>query len=190
MDRYAVLWTRAMGQPKKLADMLLNDQQLRITKTDEAMEQGIPGMSMLHDLARQQHIIYERAETHRLPPQLQALLPPRDNNNPQRLILGKSLAREINVAGMKPLDQEWHMLTFAGHGGIGHLDVFKTDELARQYYYAQPDMHALDAKTGAVVWSAFRRLALDIANEQDENLVLDAIGWVFWPIVTAHSGLS
>ena len=164
-----------MGQPKKLANMLLNDQQLRITKTDDAMQEGIPGTSMLHDLAGQQQIVYQRHDSHHLPPQLQALLPPRHNNNPQRLILGKLLAREINVAGMKPLDQEWHMLTFAGHGGIGHLDVFKTDALA-QKYYDQPGMHSLDAKTGAVVWSAFRRLALDIASEQDENLVLYAIG--------------
>ena len=175
MDRYAVIWTRVTGQPKKLANMLLNDQQLRITKTDAAMAEGLPGVSMLHDLAQLQQIVHERGDTHRLPPQLQALLPPRDDNNPQRQILGKLLAREINVAGMKPLDQEWHMLTFAGHGGIGHLDVFKTDELAEKYY-ALPGMRSIDTKTGALVWSAFRRLALDIASEQDENLVMDVIG--------------
>ena len=173
MDRYAVIWTRVMGQPTKPANMLLNEQQLRITKTDEAMAQGIPGVSMLHDLARQQQIVYARGDAHRLPPQLQALLPPRDHNNPQRLILNRLLSREANVAGMKPLDQEWHMLTFAGHGGIGHLDVFKTDELAEEYY-AQSGMAPVNAKTG--VWSAFRRLALNIATEQDEDVVLDAIG--------------
>lgn len=175
MDRYAVIWTRAAGRPRKLADMLMNDQQLRISKTDEAMADGIPGVSMLHDLAQLQQIIYQRGDTQRLPPQLQALIPPRDHNNPQRVILGKLLAREINVTGMKPLDQEWHMLTFAGHGGMGHLDVFKTDDLAQQYY-AKSVMPAVDASTGAVVWSAFRRLALDIASEQDEKMVIDAIG--------------
>jgi serine/threonine-protein kinase HipA len=76
---------------------------------------------------------------------------------------------------MKPLDQECHMLTFAGHGGIGHLDVFQTDELTGQYD-ARSSMPQVDARTGAGVWSALRRLALDIATEQDEDVVLDAIG--------------
>ncbi|EGF31353.1 hypothetical protein IMCC9480_20 [Oxalobacteraceae bacterium IMCC9480] len=175
MDRYAVIWTRTTGQPVKLADMVLNDQQLRITRTDEAMAAGLPGVSMLHDLAGLQQIVYARGDTQRLPPQLQALIPPRDPHNLQRLLLGKLLAREVQIAGMKPLDQEWHMLTFAGHGGIGHLDVFKSDAHALQYY-GQVARPAIDAQSGAAMWSAFRRLALDIASQQDEDLVMDTLG--------------
>lgn len=174
-DRYAVIWTLANGQPQKLADMLLNDEQLRITKTDGAMRENIPGISMLHDVAGLQQIVYKRSESQRLPPQLQVLIPPPDNTNPQRLILRKLLAREINITGMRPLDQEWHLLCFAGHGGIGHLDVFKDDQQA-QNYYGRTGMAALNAASGTNVWAAFRRLALDIASEQDESLVLDAIG--------------
>lgn len=140
MDKYAVIWTKATGAPVKLADMTLTPRELRVSKTQSAIDTGVPGVSLLHDFSNTAQLEYLRTENHHLPPQLAALLPPNDSSNPQRRILATLLERSIDVRGMPIIEKDWHMLLFAGHGGIGHLDVFRNDEAASHYYQASHDV--------------------------------------------------
>lgn len=174
MDKHAVIWTRAGGSPIKLANMTLTDSELRITKTEEAIEANIPFVSVLHDIAGERTLVHRRTENNALPPQLQALLPPANPGNPQRKILATLLERKINVRGLPIIEKDWHMLLFAGRNGIGHLDVFASDLEADAYYFRRQESASVSQNTS--LWLAFNRFIRDVASEVDEQTVLNAIG--------------
>lgn len=161
--------------PEKLADMVLTDTELRVTKTNSAVELNLPGISLLHDLADDALFVYKRLESNALPPQLAALLPPPDSSNPQRRILLALLDRHKNIRGMPSAQQQWEMLLFAGRNGIGHLDVFESDEFANRYYAARA---AIDLRTagGSDLWFAFRKFVEHTASEEEEDLLIQIVG--------------
>lgn len=167
MDHYGVLWTRYGGKPRKLADMVLTPTELRITKQREAIEADIPGPSLVHDKLGISTVEYKRDQWHHLPPQLEALLPPSNRDNPQRIILSKLLARHVEVRGMPLIEQEWAMLLFAGRNGIGHIDAFSSDEAAGRYYEQRPKP-VIEDKAASALWAAFRRIAEDTAQDDSE----------------------
>lgn len=176
MDRYGVIWTRASGTPEKLADMVLTPSELRITKTREAGQLGLPGPCLLHDKLGVDTIEYQRDQWHHLPPQLETLLPPANRDNPQRIILSKLLARHVETRGMPVIEQEWEMLLFAGRGATGHLDVFKSDQAADRYY-ALPERLDLSSADASALWGSFRRIAENTANDDTEiDQILEAVG--------------
>jgi serine/threonine-protein kinase HipA len=175
MDHYAVIWTQAAGAPQKLADMVLTPDELRVTKTPDAIAQGMPGLSLLHDKAGMAQAVYARSASHHLPSQLEALLPPRDHTNPQRRILAALLDRRLNTRGMQLIEQEWHMLMLAGRNGLGHLDVFRSDDHAREWYASGTDPHATGL-AGSALWSAFRRFVQDTASASEEAAVIESVG--------------
>jgi serine/threonine-protein kinase HipA len=175
MDKYGVIWTRATGEPEKIADMVLTSSQLRITKTNSSIDKGVPGISLLHDISKINQLVYLRTESNHLPPQLAALLPPGDPKNPQRRILSSLLERSINVRGMPIIERDWHMLMFAGHNGIGHLDVFQNDDAATLFYQRAP-LSAKKSISGSSIWFAFNRFISDTASEEDEQVVYDVAG--------------
>lgn len=176
MDRYAVLWTRAGGTPQKLASMVLTDTEMRITKTPEAIAAKLPGISLLHDLAGNPQFVYGRSEGRPLPPQLEVLLPLADPMNVQRRILQLLMERQgIELRGRRPIEQQWLMLTFAGRNGVGHLDVFEDDDSARSFYTPKSTVNPLPVN-GSSLWHAFRRFVQLIANEEEEQLVVNTVG--------------
>lgn len=175
MDHYAAIWTLAGGSPQKLADMVLTASELRVTKTPEAIALNLPGLSLLHDKAGLAQVVYARSASHHLPPQLEALLPPRDHTNPQRRILAALLDRTLNTRGMPVIEQEWHMLMLAGRNGLGHLDVFRSDDQARDAYAAGANQRA-SGLNGSALWSAFRRFVQDTASEAEEAAVIETVG--------------
>lgn len=175
-DRHAVIWTRAQGEPAKLADMVLTATELRVTKTQEAIDSGLPGVSLLHDLAGISQFNYGQEIGRPLPPQLDALLPSAEGANPQRRILAAMMARRgIELRGVHPILQQWEMLLFAGRNGIGHLDVFANDEDAAKYY-ARDTASRCQKIDGSSLWYAFRRFVAQSADENEESLVVDTVG--------------
>lgn len=170
-----MIWTQVLGTPEKLADMVLTDTQLRITKTSEAMDANVPGGSLLFDLAGERQFVYDRVESRALPPQLLALLPPPDNANPQRRIIMSLLERRKEIRGLPFALQQWEMLLFAGRNGIGHLDVFERDDVARTYYAKQTTQQLRPSK-GSEIWFAFRKFVEQTANEEEEDIVIQMIG--------------
>lgn len=175
MDKFGVIWTTATGQPEKIADMVLTPKQLRITKTNHAVELNIPGVSLLHDISRVPQIEYFRTENNHLPPQLAALLPPNDPKNPQRRILAALLERRVNVRGMSIMEKDWHMLLFAGHNGTGHIDVFANDESASLFYKNTATTQQKQL-SGSSIWFAFNRFVADMASDIDQEVVYDVAG--------------
>lgn len=176
MDRFAVIWTLAAGAPMKLADMVLTPSELRIAKTAEAIAQNVPGPSMVHDRVGEPVISYHRDQYRHLPPQLEALLPPANRDNPQRIILTKLLARRVETRGMPIIEQEWEMLLFAGRGGVGHLDVFRSDAEA-ETYYRQPAKGDLSLKESSALWGCFKKLAENLARDERElDEIVQTIG--------------
>lgn len=176
MDRFGVLWTRYGGIPRKLADMVLTPTELRITKHRDAIDADLPGPSLVHDKLGISTVEYKRDQWHHLPPQLEALLPPSNRDNPQRIILSKLLARHMEVRGMLPIEQEWAMLLFAGRNGLGHIDAFPGDEMA-SHYYGQRPKHVLSDKAASALWAAFRRIAEDTAKDDREiDEIVEAVG--------------
>lgn len=176
MDHFGVLWTRFGGTPRKLADMVLTPSELRITKHRDAIDADLPGPSLVHDKLGISTVEYKRDQWHHLPPQLEALLPPSNRDNPQRIILSNLLARHVEVRGMRPIEQEWAMLLFAGRNGVGHIDAFPNDEAASNYYALRPK-HAIGDKAASALWAAFRRIAEDTAQDGREiEEIIDVVG--------------
>lgn len=176
MDRFGVLWTRYGGQPQKLADMVLTPSELRITKHPQTIAADLPGPSLVHDKLGLATVVYQRDQWHHLPPQLEALLPPPSRDNPQRVILSRLLARQVEIRGMPPIEQEWAMLLFAGRGGLGHLDAFASDELAAAYY-AQPRRQAIVGEAASALWASFRHIAEATAQGDSEiDEIVEAVG--------------
>jgi len=174
MDKFGVIWTRYGGQPCKLADMVLTPSELRITKHPDAV--GLPGPSLIHDKLGISTIEYKRDQWRHLPPQLEALLPPSNRDNPQRVILSKLLSRHIDTRGMPIIEQEWEMLLFAGRNGIGHLDVFPSDQIAERIYAKAP-LPTIKASAASDLWATFKRIAEDTAKDDNEiDEIVQAIG--------------
>ncbi|HSG22013.1 MAG TPA: HipA domain-containing protein [Azonexus sp.] len=174
MDKFGVIWTRYGGQPCKLADMVLTPSELRITKHPDAV--GLPGPSLIHDKLGISTIEYKRDQWRHLPPQLEALLPPSNRDNPQRVILSKLLSRHIDTRGMPIIEQEWEMLLFAGRNGIGHLDVFPSDQIAERIYAKAP-LPTIKASAASDLWATFKRIAEDTAKDNNEiDEIVQAIG--------------
>ncbi len=175
-DKHGVLFTRHGGIPNKLADMVLTPSELRITKHPDAIAANLPGPSIVHDKTGTPTVVYKRDQWRHLPPQLEALLPPTNRDNPQRIILSKMLAAKIDVRGMPIIEQEWTMLLFAGRNGIGHIDAFPNDETASAYYSRQQPKD-VTSKNSSALWGAFRRIAEATAKDDDEiKEVIAAVG--------------
>lgn len=174
MDKFGVLWTRYGGQPRKLADMVLTPAELRITKHPDATD--LPGPSLIHDKLGISTIEYKRDQWRHLPPQLEALLPPSNRDNPQRVILSKLLSRHIDTRGMPIIEQEWEMLLFAGRNGIGHLDAFPSDQIAERFY-SKALLPIIKTKAASGLWASFKRIAEDTAKDDNEiDEIVHAIG--------------
>jgi serine/threonine-protein kinase HipA len=135
-DQSAAVWTRASGQPKRLGLLVRAGTVVRFTYDREAG--GLPGLSVAHDteVLAGRTVEFKRSEQNPLPPMFQALVPPQDRANLQRRILRAILENEVNLAGLPPEDVDWLMLIKAGRDSIGHLDVFASDEAAKDWYAA------------------------------------------------------
>jgi len=132
-DRQAVVWTRVAGEPVKMGSLYVTDQEARFQYTPEYVASGLPGLSLVYPPAvyGERPVVVRRP--HALHPRLRALLPPPGEHNLQRRLLLAHLRAE-GATLADPFDEEWALLTTAGHGGIGHVDCFADDDAARSWY--------------------------------------------------------
>lgn len=175
-DHFGVVWTRVNGAPMKLADMVMTTIELRITKTPEAVLSGMAGVSLLHDKVGLQTVIYPVTPQFSLPPQLEALLPPKHSNNAQRILLSRLLARQVDIRGMPIHQQDWAMLMFAGRNATGHLDVFRSDQDA-QAFYQRNIARTITGEEAGRMWYGLKRVAerkVTSVNELEE--IADRVG--------------
>jgi len=114
--------------------LTVTDQQARFTYEEGFASTSLRGLGLVYPPAEfTSTIVRERNEYFDFHPPVQSLVPPRSERNFQRALLLRYLeAKRIEA---KPgFDTDWEMLIRAGHGGIGHLDVFENDEAARLWY--------------------------------------------------------
>jgi len=136
-DREAVVWTRIGGRPVKMGRIYVTDAECRFTYSGEFLDTGLPGVGILYppEIVRQTTIVRPRTEFFDLLPPVQSLIPPRGEKNFQRQLVLAYLASR-GVVPRKGFDADWEILMIAGHGGIGHIDVFRDDEKALEWYSA------------------------------------------------------
>ena len=133
-DRNAVIWTRLGAQPVKMGALTVTDEQARFTYEADYADTGLRGLGLIYPPEEfPSTIVRERSEYFDLHPPIQNLIPPHSERNFQRALLLRYL-KTINVEAKPGFETDWEILIRAGHGGIGHLDVFDTDETARQWY--------------------------------------------------------
>jgi serine/threonine-protein kinase HipA len=150
-DRQAVVWTRLGGQPRRMGRLYVTDRECRFTYDGDFIDTGLPGLGIVYapEFFGKTTIVRQRSELFDLLPPLQSLIPPRNVENFQRNLALKSLAAK-DVTGLVGFDTDWEILKIAGHGGIGHLDLFENDDRAQQWYAEPPpvELHEITDELG------------------------------------------
>jgi len=134
-DRHAVVWTRSGDAPMSMGTLLVTDTQSRFTYDQEFIESGLPGLGVLFqptDFGRTT-IAWERSTYFDMHPQFQTLVPPVSEENFQRRLILAYLEKK-GIQYKKGFDADWKIMMMAGHGAIGHVDVFENDERAMEWY--------------------------------------------------------
>lgn len=134
-DKQAVIWTRQSGKPVKMGRLYLTEADCRFTYELDYLGLQQPGLGLLYspDIVQESTIIRNRNEFFDFLPPVQSLVPPKGDKNFQRKLVLSYLAKK----GIQPgpgLETDWEILKIAGHGAIGHLDVFENDDKAQQWY--------------------------------------------------------
>jgi len=172
-DREAVVWTRLATTPMKMGRLTITETECRFSYELDYLNTGLPGLGLIYDpkIIQENTIIRPRSEFFDFLPPIQFLIPPRSNKNFQRQLILSYLAKK----GIHPstgLDTDWEILKVAGHGAIGHLDVFESDEKALQWY-ATPSKNELFEITDDLGFSLKEFLTW---FDQDSEALINAIG--------------
>jgi len=136
-DRQAVVWTRLGSNPLRMGQLYLTDTECRFTYDSDYLTTGLRGVGTIYapSIHETSTIVRARTESFDFLPPIQSLIPPRSEKNFQRTLILDYLAKR----GIKPasgIETDWEILVAAGHGGIGHLDVFASDTRAVDWYAA------------------------------------------------------
>ena len=172
-DREAVVWTRCGSSPSRVGRLIVTDTQCRFTYEEEFLRSGLPGIGILYDprVIASHTIAWDRTEHFNLLPQLQFLIPPRTDSNFQRRLVLSYLEKQER-APAPGFDSDWSLLMVAGHGGVGHLDVFGDDEKAVAWYddQATPALFTIADKFGFSLKEFLTWL------DDDAEALLEALG--------------
>jgi len=139
-DREAVVWTRLAGSPARLGRLYLTDSDCRFTYDPDYLHAGFPGLGLVYapQIYRENTIVRRRTAFFDFLPPIQSLIPPPGERNFQRRLILAYLAR-TGIVPVRGIEEDWEILKVAGHGAIGHLDIFESDEKARTWYAAPVD---------------------------------------------------
>lgn len=171
-DHVAVVWTRLGGQPQKMGNLVITDSEARFTYTRDYQATGLLGLGLAYPPAAfSGTIIRPRNEFFDLHPPLQALIPRRSEKNFQRQLILRYLASR-DIHPQQGFDSDWQILMHAGHGGIGHLDVFADDEAAHRWYNTPSKKGLVEA--GDELGFSLREFMTWYDNEAEQ--LINAIG--------------
>ena len=143
VDRQAAVWTRLGTNPLRMGQLYLTGRECRFTYDPDYLATGLPGIGAIYtpEVYADDTIVRTRTEAFDFLPPIQSLIPPHSERNFQRRLVLEYLARN-GVTPAAGLETDWEILKVSGHGGIGHLDVFESDEKAIDWY-ATPLRQAL-----------------------------------------------
>lgn len=150
-DLEAVVWSGIGLRPAKMGSLYLTQEDCRFTYSEDFLNTGSPGIGIIYppEIIQRTTIVRKRTEFFDFLPPVQALIPPRNQRNFQRQLILNYLAKK-GVVPVKGFEADWAILMLAGHGGIGHLDVFESDDAAKDWYrYPQKTiLHELNGELG------------------------------------------
>jgi serine/threonine-protein kinase HipA len=151
IDRQAVVWTRLGTNPLRMGQLYLTERECRFTYDPDYSATGLPGVGAIYtpEVYADATIVRTRTEAFDFLPPIQSLIPPHSERNFQRRLVLEYLARN-GVSPAAGLETDWEILKVSGHGGIGHLDVFESDEKAIDWYAApaRPELHDVTQESG------------------------------------------
>ena len=138
-DREAVVWTRLGGTPRRMGRLYVTDSDCRFTYDSAYVKTGQPGLGLVYatEYYQGKTLSRPRKKPFDLFPPLQSLIPPAQEDNFQRNLALKYLASQ-GIKDRTGFDADWEILKASGHGGIGHLDLFPSDDKAEQWYSTVP----------------------------------------------------
>jgi serine/threonine-protein kinase HipA len=150
-DRTAVVWTRLGTRPLRMGQLYVTDADCRFTYDPDYLATGLPGLGTIYSpgVYGTSTIVRRRTESFDFLPPIQSLVPPHAEHNFQRKLIIDYLANR-GITPATGLDTDWEILKVSGHGGIGHLDVFASDEKAMDWYAtpARPELHDVSGESG------------------------------------------
>lgn len=134
-ERRAEIWTRLGVQPMKMGSLYVTETDCRFTYDLAYLETGLPGLGLVYSPAifGENTIRRPRSADFDFLPPIQALIPPHGERSFLRQLFLRYLEKQAVTLETR-FDQDWEILLHAGHGGIGHLDVFASDEAAMDWY--------------------------------------------------------
>jgi serine/threonine-protein kinase HipA len=151
VDRQAVVWTRLGTNPLRMGQLYLTVQECRFTYDPDYLATGLPGVGAIYtpEVYANNTIVRTRTDAFDFLPPIQSLIPPRSEHNFQRRLVLEYLARN-GTTPASGLEADWEILKVSGHGGIGHLDVFESDEKATDWYGApaRSELHDVTQESG------------------------------------------
>jgi hypothetical protein len=109
--------------------LYLTDTDCRFTYDPDYLHTGLPGLGLVYapEIYREHTIIRKRTAFFDFLPPIQSLIPPQGERNFQRRLILAYLAK-TGIVPARGIDEDWEILKVAGHGAIGHLDIFESDE--------------------------------------------------------------
>lgn len=177
---HAVIWSTFTGQPLKMGDLVLTEERISFTYGEEYLDAGAPGFCLLGDATLWGRETMEYSVSERVPvfPRLLSLMPGRGPRNLQRKHYLDILRARDGAEPPPTMETEWRLLTLAGHGGIGHVDLFADDLSAATWYRHATEGHPtttpLDERSQ--IWRMLKREVADENLEFDPRLVEQALG--------------
>ena len=176
-DRHAVIWSRNAQGSHKMGDLVLTDQECRFSYTAEFLAQDdANGLALLanSELFGTNPVIYRSSARMPFHPRLMALTPGEAPGNIQRRIYNDILGKR-KLPPMLGLDTEWELLLLAGHGGIGHIDVFRDDRAAELWYGRDVHRDSLIGQRSSV-WRFIREDIEQTVPETDTASIARLLG--------------
>lgn len=172
-DREAVIWTRLGGASHRMGRLYVTDKECRFTYDDDFLELNLPGLGIVFapEFFGKTTISRERNERFDLLPPLQSLIPPRHTENFQRNLALKCLDTK-GITNLNGFDADWEILKISGHGGIGHLDLFESDDKAQRWYDDAPP-HELNTISDELGFSLKEFMTW---YEDDYEILIQTIG--------------
>ena len=182
-DKHAVIWTRCESGPIKMADILVTPKQTRFSYTEEFIEYdathtaecNVGGVSLLAPTQqyKTEQVTYLAKDAIPLYPRLMSMLPARNETNIQRRLYTRILEKSA-VTPTPGLDTDWEILLLSAHNGIGHLDIFRDDRVAENYYNNPEQRNLLTSRSA--YWQQIQAEIKNTVYDIDDSELLDAFG--------------
>jgi serine/threonine-protein kinase HipA len=157
-----------------MGTLTVTDSQARFTYHENYAATGLRGLGLVYPPDQfSGTIARDRSPYFDFHPPIQTLVPPRSERNFQRALLQKYL-HSINLNPRPGFATDWEMLIRAGHGGVGHLDVFESDEAALQWYAtpSKKGLVELDEKFGF----SLREFMTWYGDDGDSQALIELLG--------------